>query len=337
MNWHSPIIRLTAGYTVIIMCISLFFSLALDRLMSQQVDVGLHRQAAIFAQRRFPFPGGIDPYDDVFLQAQVQEIQSRTRMTLVTLNAVILGIAGTVSYLLARRTLKPIQANLEAQRRFTADASHELRTPLASMKTEIEVALHQASPPEHARVLKSNLEEIGKLEHLSTSLLTLARHEDSDQPAPRTTVDIRSVADQAVRRVSALAERKGVTIERDGSAGAVIGDETGLIDLLVIILDNAIKYSPTPSTVRLAWTWSRRHVAVTIVDHGVGIKAVDLPNVWQRFYRADSSRSKEKTDGYGLGLPIAKQIAERHRGSIDIASELDEGTTVTVVLPRRLA
>ena len=178
--------------------------------------------------------------------------------------------------------------------------------------------------------LKSNLEEIGKLERLSSSLLQLARNQDEQHRPLTQTVDIARIAEESVRRVTALADQKKITVERTGFDGSILGDGHHLIELFVIALDNAIKYSPEKSTVMFKARSSQKQLIVTVSDHGVGIPEADLPHVFRRFYRADTSRSKQKTEGYGLGLSIAKEIVDRHRGTIAIRSTVGEGTTVTV-------
>ncbi|MFH0804701.1 MAG: HAMP domain-containing sensor histidine kinase, partial [Patescibacteria group bacterium] len=328
--------KLTAWYILIIMCISLAFSLALYQLITNQTYASLSQQAQIFRERRFgPFVN-FDPMDEELLRAQVGEIQNRVRGTLTLVNIGVLIVGGTASYLLARRTLRPIAESLVAQRRFTADSSHELRTPLTAMRTEIEVALRdaKASREDYARIMRSNLEEVQRLERLSTGLLQLARYEEQGAPPPSTPTPLKSVADEALKKVEALAQQKRIPISHEQVTGTVLGDHARLVELLVILLDNAIKYSTGNAAVVLASHESGRHVTLTVRDNGIGIKGSDLLHVFDRFYRANSSRSKHKVDGYGLGLPIAKQIVEQHHGSISIDSEPGEGTTVTVTLPR---
>jgi signal transduction histidine kinase len=246
---------------------------------------------------------------------------------------IFVGASGA-SYFLAKRTLRPIENALEEQRRFTADASHELRTPLAAMKTEIEVGLPTADPQEHPRVLRRNLEEIEKLDRLSTGLLTLARHESSAGNLTVAPVEFATVTAEAARRVAAKAKIKNITFKNEHVAGPVKGDYGSLVDLLVIILDNAIKYSPAKSEIGVHGQWTRSQLTLSVTDHGIGIAPADLPHVFRRFYRTDTARTKTGSNGFGLGLAIAKQIVERHHGSISISSTVNHGTTVTLVIPR---
>lgn len=333
----SPTIRLTLWYVLIIMLLSLSFSVAIDQVVARQARIGLRRQAIIFRERRPPMPLLFDPVDDELLRAQVGEIQARLRVTLAIINGIILATAGSASYFLARRTLRPIEENLDAQRRFTADASHELRTPLTAMKSEIEVMLRDTAQEasEYRRVLRSALEEIQRLEQLSHGLLRLARHEEQRNAATSMSLlTTERIVAEARQSVQAEVDRKQMALVVSKAEGAIIGDHDSLLELLVILLDNAVKYSPPHTTVKIRAEVVDARVRVTVRDHGMGIKASDLPHIFDRFYRADASRSKTKVSGYGLGLSIAKQIVERHRGSIEVQSEPDQGTTVTVILPR---
>lgn len=333
-TFRSPVVRLTVWYVLIIMVISIAFSSVIYRMTAQQVRAGLPPRERFFLDYGDQFG---PPYDqrvaDLFEQ-RYEYVTAHLRNVLILLNLSVLAGATLASYFLAKRTLRPIENALSEQRTFTADASHELRTPLAAMKTEIEVALHGSDPESHAKTLASNLEEISKLEHLSTSLLSLARHEDESRNVPFAPVHLDQVIAAAQSRVDALATKKHIAISVDGVSGMVLGDLQTLTDLFVILLDNAVKYSPEKTIIAIHGAWSKRHASIAIADHGVGIPSADLPHVFKRFYRSDASRSKADADGYGLGLSIAKQIVDRHHGTITIDSAEHHGTTVHLILPR---
>lgn len=330
---RSPVVRLTAWYVLIIMAISITFSAVIYRQTTAQFRAGFlpHDRFFRVMEPRFQ-PLFEDPVARL-LEERYDAVTSRLRVGLVVINLAILGGASLASYFLAKRTLRPIEEALDEQRRFTADASHELRTPLAAMKAEIDVALRADDPKDQRRVLASTVEEVDKLERLSSSLLQLARHEDERRRPMVGSVQLKAVVDEASRRVATLAKQKQMIIESDAVDGTLIGDQASLVELFVILLDNAMKYSPAKSTVQLRATWTKKQLTVTVVDHGVGIPAGALPHVFQRFYRADVARAKAGTNGFGLGLAIAKQIVDRHRGTITIDSEVGQGTTVTVTLP----
>lgn len=331
----SPVLRLTAWYVLIIMIVSIMFSAIIYQLTVSQIRASLPQRARMFQEFDLRGWPQFDERISEYLENKYQQATERLRLCLVILNLVVLGGSTLASYYLAKRTLRPIEQALDEQRKFTADASHELRTPLTAMKTEIEVGLLNRNSDEHARILKSNLEEIAKLEALSTSLLKLARHETERQEVTMSVIEFEPIMHEASQRVQSFADKKKIVLAESDIRGTVLGDQASLVDLFVILLDNAIKYSPEKSEIRIQGAWAKSHTAVTVSDQGLGIPATDLPNVFRRFYRSDVSRSKNKTEGYGLGLSIAQQIVERHNGTISIASQEGKGTTVTVTLLRK--
>jgi signal transduction histidine kinase len=234
---------------------------------------------------------------------------------------------------LARLTLKPIEEAMETQNRFTADASHELRTPLTAMRTEIEVALRdrELGLNESKKLFESNLEEIGKLESLSSALLKLAKNGDTKLALEK--VNLAEIITEAYEKVEREAEKKSIMIDFDANKYGdleINGDRLSLTELFVILLDNAIKYSSEKSKISINIEKDHDKTIIRVKDHGVGINHSDLPYIFNRFYRADSSRSKEKVSGYGLGLSIAKQIVELHSGNITVVSKPGKGTEFTV-------
>ena len=235
---------------------------------------------------------------------------------------------------MAKWTLKPIEDAHEELSRFTADASHELRTPIAAMQTETEVALMDSklTLKSAKQQLSSNLEELGKLTKLTDGLLRLARLENNG--LAKEDVDIKRVIKSAIDRAKPLAKPKKVKINTALQGNStVIGDEASLIEVFVVILDNAVKHSPESGQVKVESSIDSKRVNIKVADQGPGIKPTALPHIFERFYQADSARSKESEEGYGLGLAIAKDIVEKHHGSISAASKLDKGSTFTVVLP----
>lgn len=330
----KPIWRLTTWYVVIIMAISVMFSTIIYQLTMDQVRQSLPGRSRFetdFAPR-FNLP--LDQHIADYFEQQYETVVSAVRLRLIILNLSVLVASSIASYYLAKRTLRPIEQSLEDQRHFTADASHELRTPLAAMKAEIEVALKGKAAGEHHRVLQSNLEEIQKLEQLANSLLHLARHDVNGSALTMQPIELAVVATEAVERVLPMAQRKKQTIVHEHVQSRVLGDQTKLTELLVILLDNAIKYSHDAGVVSVVTSATNKMVTIKVIDQGIGIADTDVPHIFNRFYRADVSRTGSGADGYGLGLAIAKRIVELHRGSIGVVSELGKGTTVSVTLPK---
>jgi len=182
-------------------------------------------------------------------------------------------------------------------------------------------------------LLESNLEELSTLRHLTTSLLTLARGEE-DVHQTYAKVSVQQVAAAAVLRVAKTAEKKKVKIILSIASGLKVqADSSQLTEVLVVLLENAIKYGPSGQMVTVQATSQADHVVVSVLDAGVGIKESDLSRIFERFYRADSARTNSKQSGHGLGLAIAKQIVEQHGGTITAESELGKGTTFQLTLP----
>jgi two-component system, OmpR family, sensor histidine kinase CiaH len=313
------------------MVISLFFSAALYRVSTAQLDDSLRRQYTRFSV----VPGGgavIQAPEPHFLQQEMEYGHHHLQLQLLYFNLIILIIGSASSYFLAKRTLKPIEDALEAQSRFTADASHELRTPLTAMQTEIEVALRNPkfSKDTAKKLLTSNLEEVAKLRALSEGLLRLARQDGIQELVP---VELEQVAVDALNRVIPLAKNKKITVDNTVGKHKVLGDPQSLTELLVILMDNAIKYSEPKTLVIMSATKRGKLLEIQVTDQGQGIKASDLPHIFNRFYRADASRTKQQVSGYGLGLSIAEKIAELHDGSISVQSAPGKGSTFSVKIP----
>jgi signal transduction histidine kinase len=327
--FRSALLRLTAWYLMIIMLISLFFSVTIYQLSTRELGLGFGR-----LKSGLLVPRELDNLN-ALLQDQIDRSKERLAWRLFYFNLGILCLAGALSYTLAKKTLQPIEEAHEAQSRFTADASHELRTPLTVMKSEIEVFLRgkQQKSSEAISLLQSNLEEVNKLDALATGLLALSRYHAGLASPQFRWLSLKSVAEEAIGRITKMAEQRQIALVLTGEDVKLEADRASLTELLSILLDNAIKYSPNKATVTVQLAGDTHSASVSVIDQGAGIHASDLPYIFQRFYRADRSRSKEKAAGYGLGLSIAQQIARLHHGHFEVASEPDKGSTFTVRLP----
>jgi len=330
--FKSAVWRLTGWYLLIIVAISLFFSSFTYFSSPREVRLGLPTDNASPSFTGIP----MGPADfDTYRQQATNNIRHRELDDLLEFNLIILLLGGGASYWLAQRTLRPIEDSLEAQGRFTADASHELRTPLTVMRSEIEVALRDGklSKAEAVELLKSNLEEVGKLEELSAGLLKLAQHDGSEPLLEEVSLQAAMMA--AAARQEKLAKTHKVAVDVKVADNILVeGQAEALTELFSVLLNNAIKYSHPGGTVWVEAKPSSASVQVAVRDEGIGIKAVDLPHVFSRFYRADSSRSKLQVSGYGLGLSIAQKIVTTLGGTIQASSTPGKGSSFTVSLRR---
>ncbi|HEY8503658.1 MAG TPA: heavy metal sensor histidine kinase [Gemmataceae bacterium] len=238
-------------------------------------------------------------------------------------------LSTTINAMIAR-----LERSFAQARRFTADASHELRTPLTAIRTEAEVALASPTDAEaYQQLLGSILEECGRMTRLTDQLLTLAREDAGAAAAEAVPVDLGQLAREVVETLRPLAAAKGLRVRAElGEGVTVAGDAVRLRQVLLNLLDNAIKYTPEGGTVTARVGRQGQEAVVTVADTGEGIPPEHLPHVFERFYRVDKARSREM-GGTGLGLSIAKSIVTAHGGRIGLRSSPGAGTTCTVALP----
>jgi signal transduction histidine kinase len=224
-----------------------------------------------------------------------------------------------------------LEEAFQRERQFTADASHELRTPMSAMQTIIgSIVARQRTPAEYEQALFDLGREAEQMRILTEGLLQLARNDFSTQHVKLECVDVSTLLRDVVDSLLPLAEEKGLQITDNIPDGlSVMGDSDGLIRLFVNLLDNAIKYTEQGSITVSAKSLANQVLEISIRDTGVGIAAEHLPYIFNRFYRVDESRS---TEGIGLGLAIALDIARAHGGNISVESEVGRGTIFVVQL-----
>jgi len=335
MNLHDKSLKLAGLYLSIIMLISLFFSANIYRLSVSELEAGIRKPRPI-AQRTFEslLPEQTQKAIQVERENMYEDAKDNIISQLVTTNIFILITAGFLSYYLALKTLKPIEDAREAQNRFTADASHELRTPIAAMQTETEVTLMnpKLNLSQAKAQLGSNLEELAKLTSISEGLLSLARLENSYVAYEKT--NIIELLHTVAGDLSLLASEKNIAIKlpKGKNITATI-DRQGISRSLTIVTENAIKYSSDNSEISIGVKSDKKYVTVQIKDTGMGIDPADMPHIFDRFYRADKARTHQKSNGYGLGLAIAKDIIIKNSGEISAAKNKPNGTVFTIKLP----
>ncbi|MBB6098666.1 signal transduction histidine kinase [Deinobacterium chartae] len=227
--------------------------------------------------------------------------------------------------------LDSLEGAVRSQQRFVADASHELRVPLTVLRGNLELLRRHPALAAHERgeIVQETEREAARLSRLVSDLLLLARV-DADLELNLRALDLRAVALEAFRDARLLAQGQILRFE-DGPPLWVRGDADRLKQLLLILLDNAIKFTPAPGTVGVVLRLEGEQVQLEVQDHGVGIREDEQPLVFERFFRGEAARAQE--GGSGLGLAIARWIVQQHRGDISLRSRPGEGTVVTVRLP----
>ena len=232
--------------------------------------------------------------------------------------------------------LSRLDASVRRMRQFTADASHELRAPVSLIRTTAEVATLNESRParEYLKALKEILEESERTSQVVDSLMLLARTDSRKEGLERAPLDAKAVMRSAAGQGERLAENRGVGFGVDLPQDPVLihGDGEALRRALLILMDNAAKYTPRGGSVRVCLACADGWALASVSDTGIGIDHQDMPRVFDRFWRADKARSREES-GAGLGLSIAKWIIEAHGGSISVQSELGKGSVFSIRLP----
>jgi len=245
------------------------------------------------------------------------------------------ALAALGSLFLANRALVPIRQAFTRQRQFTADASHELRTPLALIRANAEMLTmhHQRLAAEDSELVGEIIRETDHLNRLVGDLLTLARADTETPRLQLEPVDFRSLVEEVHEDLHRVAEFEGIdtSLTLNGPV-SVTGDETRLRQLLLILLDNAVKYTDPGGHVDVSVQRENGHARLVVTDTGIGIPAKDLPRIFDRFYRVDQARGHE-SGGTGLGLAIAKWIVQAHHGTIRVESQEGQGTRFLVDLP----
>ncbi len=287
------------------------------RYMKQQMEDGTWRIA--FADRSH----------------ETQQLRSLFLTSLAVGIPALLVLFG-VSLFLSNLALKPVKASLDQQKQFVADASHELKTPLTVILTNNEIMARHASDSVASQQewLDSTREEGNRMKKLIDDLLFLAKSDADRMPITLTESNFSDLVFGCALTFEPVAFEKGILVDTDIQPDLMaMVDEGQMKQLVMILLDNACKYSAEKGTIRVALKKQQSDLVLSVNNMGAPIPEDDLPHLFERFYRADASRTSQKAGGHGLGLSIAKTIAELHKGSIAAASTAEDGTTFTVRIP----
>jgi heavy metal sensor kinase len=233
-----------------------------------------------------------------------------------------------------------LEGSLTQQRHFMADASHELRTPVATARTAANVALQQPhrAESEYRRILGIIEQQATRLSRIVDDMFTMARADAGNYPVHRTPMYLDEVVKEVVQAARVLADPKQVAIDVDAARPApFLGDEDLVRRLIVNLLDNAIRHAPSRSSVAVTLRPTARDYAIVVSDRGPGVPIEAQPHLFERFFRADPARTRARPsdDGAGLGLALARWIANVHGGEVHLTESSDAGTTFTAVLPHR--
>lgn len=346
--FRSARVKLTGWYLLIIMLISMVFSVGIYTTMTRELERGFKRAEMRFraGELGVPLPQFPERWEDVnpglrkvdprfSFTEDLKAAKKRIALGLFVVNGAILGISAVAGYFLAGKTLRPIEKAMAEQKRFVADASHEFRTPLTALKTSMEVALREKklSATQAKKLIKSNLEDVDSMYFLANKLLSLASYQNNGSNLNFKEVNLAEIIKTTYKKILPLAKKEGVDINLKIQDCVIEADKTSLGEMMLIFLDNAVKYTPKGGKVIISTQKDKKLALIKIKDTGIGISKQDIPHIFDRFYRVDQSRSKNEVPGFGLGLSLAKKIIEIHKGSVDVVSKVGKGTTFIVKLP----
>jgi heavy metal sensor kinase len=278
----------------------------------------------IFLARR-----ALEPVDKISQTAQEIEESDLSRRINVNTKDELGRLAATLNEMIGR-----LERAFQRQKQFTSDASHELRAPLAVIEAESTLALQKERPSsDYQQSLEIISQESRQMSSLIDQLLTLARADAGKEQWNFTEVNLGKLVSNLSTDVEVLCQEKGLSFQLGQTQDLVVkGDEARLRELFMNLLNNAIRYTPSPGTVSVSFRSEGQMAVVAITDTGVGIPAEDIPFIFERFYRVDKARSRAEA-GSGLGLAISRHIAEAHGGKIEVESQVGAGSTFSVWLP----
>jgi len=273
----------------------------------------------------------VAPVGEIARAAQsISEHELSKRLPILQTGDELQSLSETLNEMFSR-----LESAFKRVTQFTADASHELRTPIALMRTRTEVALRKPrSEGEYKETIVRIHQELERTSALIENLMTLARADSGTEALQITPTDLNEVFLEISEPARLLAEGKSIHYEQRLAETPlrVSGNAPSLRRLFLILIDNAVKYTSREGRISVVLDSSDGAAVTEIRDTGVGISPADLPHIFERFYRADESRSRE-SGGTGLGLSIAKWIAEAHHGSISVVSKVGEGSVFQVQIP----
>ena len=253
---------------------------------------------------------------------------------LLLVGAISILILGVGSWWMAGRSLRATQYALDMQQAFVANASHEIRTPLTLMRASAEVAQRVTQPnPQQASLMKNIVEEVDHMTQLVEDLLLLSRLDSHQLKIEKQPQDLAARISELARHFEPLANARQVTFVNQVRSGKVQADITRLRQVIIILLDNALRHTPAGGTIIIQSSAEGRNQRIVISDNGEGIDPQHLPHLFERFYQVESTRGKEQK-GNGLGLSIAKSLVELQDGQISITSQQGQGTSIHILLPR---
>lgn len=317
-NFKAAVIRLTVYYSIGVFIILTIFSLLVYGLFVESISEEVHEDEQEIER------------EEIFHS----EAKENLFNILLISDAILIFISIFISYFLSKKTLEPLENAYQKQKRFVADAAHELRTPLAVMKAGGEVVSQkERSLEECQKFVLESTEEVDRLIKLSNDLLFLANNENNTKDV-FSNISFSEIINNQCESILPYAKLKNVKFESEISEGINIsGKKDDVVRLVLNLLKNAVDYNKVGGSVFVSLYKKGNKAIFSVKDSGIGISGKNLPFIFERFYKADSSRTQNISSGSGLGLAIVNDIVIKHGGSINVSSVVDEGSEFKVEIP----
>lgn len=286
--------------------------------------------------RLLTYPTGLDSPAVLQIGRQLSDqdrVQNQYLTGLLILGSIASLTLAFVSWWLAGRSLSPAQKAWDQQQSFVSNASHELRTPLTLIRATADFGLRAHPPGEQGQVLQDIIEETDYMNRLVDDLLLLSRLDARRLQLAREVIPVADLVAEAVRQMQKLAHEKGITVSGDAAAGNIIGDRARVRQVLLILFDNALRFTPRGGAIQVITRHSGKFIEIILADNGPGIPAGHIPHLFERFYQVRTDATNDSRSN-GLGLSIAKALIEAQNGTIHIESAPATGTQVHFFLPK---
>ncbi len=322
-KFKKAVVLLTIYYSVLVFIVLAIFNLMVYGLFTNSIRSNDNENAERTS---------LQNHASLLGESGIQEMKDNLLNILFTSDIMILFFTLVIAYISSKKTLAPLEEAYKKQSMFVANAAHEFRTPLAVMKAGSEVILrNKRNTDEYIKFIKESLDETERLTRLSNDLLFLAHNKT--RVNIKSKIDFSALCKKQIEIMKVYANTKNIIIENDIENDIEIsGTKDDLVRIIINLVKNAIDYNKNDGQIIISLKKKVDTIILCIEDTGMGIDKKHLPYIFERFYKADNSRT-ENSSGFGLGLSIVKEIIDQHMGKIEVDSDINKGTKFTIILP----
>lgn len=321
--FKSTVKNLTLSYIFIISIISISISILVYLAVIKNTEEVL-RNEEMKIIRRFGYLDEKNSKKLHFAENSINDFKQKTLIILIILNCSIITVVGFLSYLLAKKNIKPIEISMKKQKEFISNVSHELKTPITALKSSFEIELRSKNP-EYRSALISGIEEVDKINNLLNGFLRLSSFENKNYKLKKEEIQVKTLLDEIVKRNMDNIIEKRIEVTYNLKEKELLTDRFLITELLSIFINNGVKFNRIFGKISISTYKEGETDIIKIKDSGEGMTKEVLEKIFDRFYKGDESRKRE---GYGIGLAIAKEIMSIYQTKIDVITRKNEGTEI---------